>query len=172
VRKALEDGGLKKSQIDEVVFVGGSTRIPKIRKLISAYILFFCLLCQETHAKINPDEAVAYEAAVHAGIRGGAADSKELLSSVFWTLVTLVGLVPMFLCICKRTCQRRTYTDRPADETGHWPDILTDRRVSPEDPCIHMCSNTACVKAASRQVPMVSVVMAAHRFSGGANVAE
>lgn len=56
---ALEDSGLKKSQIDEIVLVGGSTRIPKIRSLVKEFFNG-----KEPNTGINPDEAVAFGAAV------------------------------------------------------------------------------------------------------------
>jgi len=59
VRQVLEDSGLDKSQIDEVVLVGGSTRIPKIRELLRDFFDG-----KEPNSSINPDEAVAYGAAV------------------------------------------------------------------------------------------------------------
>ncbi|GBF99631.1 hypothetical protein Rsub_12310 [Raphidocelis subcapitata] len=66
VRKAMEDAGLKKSEIDEVVLVGGSTRIPKVQALLKEYFDG-----REPNKGINPDEAVAYGAAVQGGILGG-----------------------------------------------------------------------------------------------------
>merc|ERR1712187_859860 len=57
VRQVLEDAGLKKSQIDEIVLVGGSTRIPKIQQMIKDYFNG-----KEPNRGINPDEAVAYGA--------------------------------------------------------------------------------------------------------------
>jgi len=66
VKQVLEDSGLKKNQIDEIVFVGGSTRIPKVQQLIKDFFNG-----KEPHREINPDEAVAYGAAVHAAILSG-----------------------------------------------------------------------------------------------------
>jgi heat shock protein 5 len=66
VKQVLEDSGLKKSQIDEIVLVGGSTRIPKIQQIIKDYFNG-----KEPNRGINPDEAVAYGAAVQAGVLGG-----------------------------------------------------------------------------------------------------
>ena len=66
VRKAMEDAGLKKSEVDEVVLVGGSTRIPKVQALLKEYFDG-----KEPNKGINPDEAVAYGAAVQGGILGG-----------------------------------------------------------------------------------------------------
>ena len=61
----LEDSGLKKSQVDEIVLVGGSTRIPKVQQLIKEFF------GKEPNRGVNPDEAVAYGAAVQAGILSG-----------------------------------------------------------------------------------------------------
>eukprot|EP00775_Hariotina_reticulata_P003083 gene3083-3362_t len=66
VRKALADAGLKKSDINEVVLVGGSTRIPKVQQLLKEFFDG-----KELNKGINPDEAVAYGAAVQAGILSG-----------------------------------------------------------------------------------------------------
>jgi len=66
VQTALEDSGFKKSQIDEIVLVGGSTRIPKIRQLVKDFFNG-----KEPNTGINPDEAVAYGAAVQGGIMCG-----------------------------------------------------------------------------------------------------
>merc|ERR1712019_162685 len=63
VRQVLEDSGLKKSDVDEIVLVGGSTRIPKVQKLIKDFFGG-----KELSRSVNPDEAVAYGAAVQAGI--------------------------------------------------------------------------------------------------------
>merc|ERR1719158_1500708 len=62
VAKVMSDAGLKKSEIDEVVMVGGSTRIPKVQQLIKDYFNG-----KEPNRGINPDEAVAYGAAVQGG---------------------------------------------------------------------------------------------------------
>ena len=68
VEQALKDAGKKKSEIDEIVLVGGSTRIPKVQQLIKDFFNG-----KEPNRGINPDEAVAYGAAVQAGILGGEA---------------------------------------------------------------------------------------------------
>lgn len=59
VGTVLKDAGMEKSGVDEVVLVGGSTRIPKVRQLLSSFFDG-----KELNNKINPDEAVAYGAAV------------------------------------------------------------------------------------------------------------
>ena len=76
VQTVLDDSGLKKSEIDEIVLVGGSTRIPKVQALIKDFFNG-----KEPNRGINPDEAVAYGAAVQGGILGGQAseETKDLL---------------------------------------------------------------------------------------------
>ncbi|XP_032490363.1 endoplasmic reticulum chaperone BiP isoform X2 [Phocoena sinus] len=72
VQKVLEDSDLKKSDIDEIVLVGGSTRIPKIQQLVKEFFNG-----KEPSRGINPDEAVAYGAAVQAGVLSGDQDTGE-----------------------------------------------------------------------------------------------
>merc|ERR1711959_767206 len=66
VKKALEDSNMAKSDIDEVVLVGGSTRIPKVQQLLSYFFNG-----KELNQEINPDEAVAFGATVQGGILSG-----------------------------------------------------------------------------------------------------
>jgi len=73
----LDDSGLKKAQVDEIVLVGGSTRIPKIQSLIKDFFNG-----KEPNRGINPDEAVAYGAAVQAGILSGEGGQDLLLLDV------------------------------------------------------------------------------------------
>jgi heat shock protein 5 len=68
VETVMDDSGLKRSEIDEIVLVGGSTRIPKVQQLIKDFFNG-----KEPNRGINPDEAVAYGAAVQGGILGGQA---------------------------------------------------------------------------------------------------
>jgi molecular chaperone DnaK len=70
-KQALKDAGLKPEQIDEVVLVGGSTRIPKVRALVKE------LFHREPHTDLNPDEVVALGAAVQANILGGGSEATE-----------------------------------------------------------------------------------------------
>merc|ERR1712013_811779 len=86
VKQVLEDSGLKKNQIDEIVLVGGSTRIPKIQQLIKDFFNG-----KEPNRGINPDEAVAYGAAVQGGVIGG--DNEDL------NVVLLIDVTPLTLGI-------------------------------------------------------------------------
>jgi len=76
VSKVMEDSELKKSEIDEVVLVGGSTRIPKVQQLLKDFFNG-----KEPNKGINPDEAVAFGAAVQGGILSGEGgeETKDLL---------------------------------------------------------------------------------------------
>merc|ERR1712232_163462 len=80
VRQVLDDSGLKKGDIDEIVLVGGSTRIPKVQQLIKDFFN------KEPNRGVNPDEAVAFGAAVQAGILKGDAREMVVLDSTPLTL--------------------------------------------------------------------------------------
>ncbi|KAI6209872.1 Heat shock protein 70-C [Aphelenchoides besseyi] len=77
VQKVLEDADLKKDQIDEIVLVGGSTRIPKVQQLLKEFFNG-----KEVSRGINPDEAVAYGAAVQGGVISGEEDTEIVLLDV------------------------------------------------------------------------------------------
>merc|ERR1712053_31361 len=87
VEKALRDAKLDKSGIDDIVLVGGSTRIPKIQKLLQDFFNG-----KELNKSINPDEAVAYGAAVQAAILTG--DTSEAVSDLL-----LLDVAPLSLGI-------------------------------------------------------------------------
>jgi len=74
VQKVLEDADMQKKDIDEIVLVGGSTRIPKIQTLVKEFFNG-----KEPSRGINPDEAVAYGAAVQAGVLSGEPDTGEIV---------------------------------------------------------------------------------------------
>jgi heat shock protein 1/8 len=71
VEQVLNDAKMSKSQVDEIILVGGSTRIPKIQKLLKDFFNG-----KELNQSINPDEAVAYGAVVQAAILSGTNDEK------------------------------------------------------------------------------------------------
>ncbi|CAF0899217.1 unnamed protein product [Didymodactylos carnosus] len=74
VQKVLDDADMKKSDIVEVVLVGGSTRIPKVQQLVKEFFDG-----KEPSRGINPDEAVAYGAAVQAGVLSGEENTGDLV---------------------------------------------------------------------------------------------
>ncbi|HEX6924761.1 MAG TPA: molecular chaperone DnaK [Longimicrobiaceae bacterium] len=71
MEKALQDAGLKASDIDEVILVGGSTRIPKIQQVVKDFF------GKDPHKGVNPDEVVAIGAAIQGGVLAG--DVKDVL---------------------------------------------------------------------------------------------
>jgi len=104
VEQVLSDAGLKKDEVDEVVLVGGSTRIPKVQQLLKDYFNG-----KEPSRGINPDEAVAYGAAVQGGILSGENEATngillldvtplsqgiETVGGVFTKLITRNTVIP------------------------------------------------------------------------------
>nr|XP_015833402.1 PREDICTED: heat shock 70 kDa protein isoform X2 [Tribolium castaneum] len=85
VEKALRDAKIDKSKIDDIVLVGGSTRIPKIQSLLQSLFQG-----KELNKSINPDEAVAYGAAVQAAILSG--DNSEAVRDILLLDVTPLSL--------------------------------------------------------------------------------
>ncbi len=74
LEKVLQDSGMKKTEIDEIVLCGGSTRIPKVQQLVKEFYNG-----KEPNRGINPDEAVAYGAAVQGGVLSGEEDTGDLV---------------------------------------------------------------------------------------------
>ena len=89
VSKVLQDASCSKSEIDEIVLVGGSTRIPKIQEMLSSFFGG-----KELSKKINPDEAVAYGACVQAHIltKGSKDDDDDVTNNML-----LLDVAPLSL---------------------------------------------------------------------------
>ena len=114
VEQVLKDASIEKSKVDEIVLVGGSTRIPKIQKLLSDFFNG-----KKLEKSINPDEAVAYGAAVQAGILSGKATSADTADMLLLDVVPLSLGVAMegniFAPVVPRgqtvpTIKKRTFT--------------------------------------------------------------
>ncbi|BAP72695.1 heat shock protein SSB [Kluyveromyces marxianus] len=114
VEQVLKDAKISKSQIDEVVLVGGSTRIPKVQKLLSDFFDG-----KQLEKSINPDEAVAYGAAVQGAILTGQSTSDETKNLLLLDVAPLslgVGMAgDVFGVVVPRnttvpTIKRRTFT--------------------------------------------------------------
>lgn len=89
VTKVLQDASVSKSQVDEIVLVGGSTRIPKIQELLSHYFGG-----KDLNKGINPDEAVAYGASVQAAILSNSTSGNEKADEIL-----LLDVAPLSLGI-------------------------------------------------------------------------
>ena len=89
VSKVLRDSGVSKNKVDEIVLVGGSTRIPKIQDLLSSFFNG-----KELSKNINPDEAVAYGASVQAAILSKSTSGEERIDEIL-----LLDVAPLSLGI-------------------------------------------------------------------------
>ena len=87
VKKVLQDSGCSKSDVDELVLVGGSTRIPKVQELLSSFFGG-----KELNKSVNPDEAVAYGASVQATILSGGTKEGDKTNDIL-----LLDVAPLSL---------------------------------------------------------------------------
>src|SRR5438105_4950849 len=90
VRKAIDDAGIKAADVDEVVLVGGMTRMPAVQEAVKK------LFGKEPNRSVNPDEVVGVGAAIQAGVLGG--EVKDVL---------LLDVTPLALSIETRSEERR-----------------------------------------------------------------
>jgi molecular chaperone DnaK len=154
-RQALADAGLDASKIDEVVLVGGSTRIPRVQQIVKE------LFGKEPHKGVNPDEVVAVGAAVQAGVLAGEVKDLllldvtplslgiETLGGVMTTLISRNTTIP--------TKKSETFSTAADNQTSVEVHVLQGERPMARDNRTLGRFHLGGLPAAPRGVPQIEV---------------
>jgi molecular chaperone DnaK (HSP70) len=135
-KQALADAGITPEQIDEVVLVGGSTRIPAVRQLVDD-LFHLSVRGKRPHTELNPDEVVALGAAVQADILSGASKTTEEMLLLDVTPLSL-GIEALGGTVAKIIQRNSTipasatehFTTGVDGQSGNWPPTAVRWRVS------------------------------------------
>jgi molecular chaperone DnaK len=154
-KQALADAGVQPSQIDEVVLVGGSTRIPRVQEIVKQ------LFGKEPHKGVNPDEVVAIGAAVQAGVLGGEVKDLLLLDVTPLTLgIETLGGVSTALIQRNTTVPTRkteTFSTAADNQTSVEIHVLQGERAMARDNRTLGKFQLVGIPPAPRGVPQVEV---------------